>query len=545
MFNLAALGAGIGQFAQQQQQERENQVRTLMLQMQLRKFQMEMEADRRANEAAGLSFDLGGGGMGAPAAPPPIQGLPQSARPATIPGSAFEGQFSGDPLALIEKYESGGRNVMQGIVPPGGGYNPSVGRVTGPSTAQGYYQITNTTWRDAAPKAGVDLAQFPTAMSAPKEVQAKVAQALYNERGFQPWAPYNPKLAQAISGQSVSPGAPDQAAAQPPTQAEPPPEMPPSVRDIALILRQKNPTASIRAIMERAKTEREGLLSDYKVKHDAWKAKTGFAGDAASRAIQSRKVDVDEWQGEQKISQEDTRIQQELRRITEAERAGTATRSDLEFKQKHAGRQQTEVERANVAREQNAGRQQTEVERANVAREQNAAGRLKATVGKAQAKTDVALTEAENLVKDARELAMMIEADPTLVGGPGMARRAGGAASDVLGAVIGREDPLRMSNPASANFKSKLQLLQSRLGKPLLDARYWSKGEQERMNQLVPALGEWDSPTAARQSLNNIADTLERTVAATRAATGAVAEDVNTITEDEIKRGLPEIFGTQ
>jgi hypothetical protein len=105
----------------------------------------------------------------------------------------------GGALDLIEKYESGGRNVMQGVVGPGGGYNPSTGTVTGPSTAQGYYQITNSTWRDAAPKAGVSLADYPNAMSAPKDVQRAVAQQLYNERGMAPWAPYNANLRAAIA----------------------------------------------------------------------------------------------------------------------------------------------------------------------------------------------------------------------------------------------------------------------------------------------------------------------------------------------------------
>lgn len=146
-------------------------------------------------------------------AEPPMFAMPSAAAAPTLPGAIAPdmgggmragGALIGDPLALIEKYESGGQNVMQGVVPPGGGYNPSVGRVTGPSTAQGFYQITNTTWRETAPKAGVDLDQYPTAMSAPKEVQAKVAQTLFNEQGFKPWAPYNPRLAAAIRNSETS-----------------------------------------------------------------------------------------------------------------------------------------------------------------------------------------------------------------------------------------------------------------------------------------------------------------------------------------------------
>lgn len=99
---------------------------------------------------------------------------------------------AGGDLDTIEKYESGGRNIHQRLVDP---------RV---SSAQGFYQITNTTWRGAAPAAGVDLAQYPNAMSAPKEVQARVATELIRRdraagrSGFSDWAPFNPALAAAL-----------------------------------------------------------------------------------------------------------------------------------------------------------------------------------------------------------------------------------------------------------------------------------------------------------------------------------------------------------
>jgi len=217
MFNLAALGAGIGQFAQQQQQERENQVRTLMLQMQLRKFQQEQEQLGREQQAAsGLwAAGLGGGlDLGQPA---PIRGLPQTApapqggRPsaASAPGmgggmragGALTAKFDpNDPVEFIPPFESGNRNIMQGVVGPNGGYNPSVGSVTGPSSAGGYWQITDPTWADFAPKAGVDLAKYPTAISAPRPVQKAVANAIYRETGFSRWAPYNKRLAAALQG---------------------------------------------------------------------------------------------------------------------------------------------------------------------------------------------------------------------------------------------------------------------------------------------------------------------------------------------------------
>jgi|SRR5262252_2764105 len=66
-------------------------------------------------------------------------------------------------LSDLLKFESGARNV------------PNVHQGTSSGQAQGFFQITTGTWRDFARKAGVDLAQYPTALSAPYAVQARVA----------------------------------------------------------------------------------------------------------------------------------------------------------------------------------------------------------------------------------------------------------------------------------------------------------------------------------------------------------------------------------
>lgn len=89
------------------------------------------------------------------------------------------------PLDIIEHHESKGKNVQNFRYDEG-------------HTAQGYWQITNTTWRETAPKAGIDLTKYPTAMSAPREVQKTVAQKLYDDHGYAPWAPFNPSLAKAV-----------------------------------------------------------------------------------------------------------------------------------------------------------------------------------------------------------------------------------------------------------------------------------------------------------------------------------------------------------
>jgi hypothetical protein len=102
-------------------------------------------------------------------------------------------------LGLAELHESHGQNIFQQVVGPQGGYNPSVGRVTGPSSAQGYFQITNTTWKDFAPGAGVDLGKYPNALSAPYEVQKAVARNIVTTSGVQHWTNYNSGLRQAVA----------------------------------------------------------------------------------------------------------------------------------------------------------------------------------------------------------------------------------------------------------------------------------------------------------------------------------------------------------
>lgn len=125
---------------------------------------------------------------------PPTQGASQP------PARASTGGGIGREAALdaIMNFESGGRNIPQQVVGPNGGFNPSTGTVTGPSSAQGYFQMIDPTWRRAAELAGVDTKQYPTAMSAPYEIQRKVAGALYDKNGFADWAPYNAKLRQWI-----------------------------------------------------------------------------------------------------------------------------------------------------------------------------------------------------------------------------------------------------------------------------------------------------------------------------------------------------------
>lgn len=70
-------------------------------------------------------------------------------------------------LALIEHRESGGNLTAQ---------NPT-------SSATGLYQFVLGTWQSFARLAGIDITLYPTAKSAPREVQEAVALLLLREVG--------------------------------------------------------------------------------------------------------------------------------------------------------------------------------------------------------------------------------------------------------------------------------------------------------------------------------------------------------------------------
>lgn len=91
-------------------------------------------------------------------------------------------------LSLISQYESNNQNVPNYRFGPG-------------YTAQGYYQITNTNWSQIAPLVGIDTSLYPNAMSAPQDLQAKVAAYLLTQTpaGISNWAAYNPQLATALN----------------------------------------------------------------------------------------------------------------------------------------------------------------------------------------------------------------------------------------------------------------------------------------------------------------------------------------------------------
>lgn len=84
-------------------------------------------------------------------------------KPAAAPAPSA---YAMSPLDYTAHLETGDRNIPQQI------HDRNTDKGT---PAQGNWQFIIPTWRRQAPKAGVDIRQYPTPMSAPRDVQARVA----------------------------------------------------------------------------------------------------------------------------------------------------------------------------------------------------------------------------------------------------------------------------------------------------------------------------------------------------------------------------------
>lgn len=214
-----ALLAGLEGYSQARQKEQQDQRLRQDLLMRQQAFAAEQQLRQRQEQAMGIAGLAAFGGMpGMDQVPqmgggqpmgggPPDQMMPPSP-PRTMSGQGVGGGLAaggaltgniparGTPererlLDRIAQDESGNRNIPQGVVPPGGGFNPSVGRVTGPSTAGGPWQITDSTLRDT-PTGQRTGAR--SAMALPVSMQREAANDLIDKRGLSPWAPYNPAV---------------------------------------------------------------------------------------------------------------------------------------------------------------------------------------------------------------------------------------------------------------------------------------------------------------------------------------------------------------
>jgi hypothetical protein len=123
----------------------------------------------------------GAGAGGRPGAPgrsaPGVGGAPG--------GGGGVGASSGSFMDALARIESSNRNV----------YSTTDPDVAGPGTrSQGYFQINTPTWRDFAARAGIDLAKYPNAMSAPRDIQATVASVI-------PLARFGPRTRRMLEAQ--------------------------------------------------------------------------------------------------------------------------------------------------------------------------------------------------------------------------------------------------------------------------------------------------------------------------------------------------------
>jgi hypothetical protein len=487
MFPLAALGAGLGQFVQDYQRQQEVAKQTMMLQMQIADFQRKMRLDQQETEAAGAvaNFDpsaLFGGGR-----PTPIQGLPQVA-PAqggqqTQPGSSFEGQYTGYPFPMTRT------NGQFPALPPNTTNNAGV---LGP----GFPTQASTMGSDR-------LAQLPPPRGGqpadplrglPTDTATTTEQAAALARG----------LAGTLAGGGAQPGGTQMAQAAPAMEPAPEDVTKITTHDIQLLLRKNNPTMSGGALANAAQKIHADLLKDYELKLKRWQAVTGAAGDAQSRAIQSRKVDVDERQGNQRIG-------------LEGQRLGLDTGTQGDLKQDRA-----------KGRELEAGRLAEQRRSVDTAQSRASA---KADVEKK--KVEAGAQELRNLINRAEALAAQAMVDPSLVGTRAwLGRNVGGAIEQATGARPGG------LGVGADKFKSEIQLLQEALQKPLQSARYSSKHSTDRMNELVPTVSAASSSSQVAAALRNISRELQVRLSAMEAATGAVAEDVGTMTREDALKAL-------
>ena len=137
----------------------------------------------------------------------------------------------GSFLGALAQIESGDKNIVSGVDTDSQGRTAAQGG-NASEISQGHFQIQTATWRDFAKQAGVDVSQYPNAMSAPREIQAQVASVI----PFSRFGPRTQKLMRqqfgdfdsnrtvgelAGLGPRVAPAAPGARAATPPVVAAP------------------------------------------------------------------------------------------------------------------------------------------------------------------------------------------------------------------------------------------------------------------------------------------------------------------------------------
>ena len=148
----AALLGARQQYQEQQQQQAIERIKTALPLLQLQQLQA-------AKNAA-----LGVGNTPAPGSS------------ISTGGSIGQGT-GGSVLDTLANIESGDKNIVSNVDKDSKGLTLAQGGNPA-EISQGNFQIQTATWKDFAKQAGVDVNQYPTAMSAPREVQAQVASVI-------------------------------------------------------------------------------------------------------------------------------------------------------------------------------------------------------------------------------------------------------------------------------------------------------------------------------------------------------------------------------
>lgn len=169
-------------------------------------------AQGRVPVVPGASYDEYGNriGTGAPAGGGSTTGFGKAGEwwkshaPSWLGGPAGRTSFSGrtsartepsgftDPriaaaFGVIDRGESGGRNVNNFMYNRPGAHHMGPNGVEVGYTAGGYHQLLDTNWIKYATKLGVDTKKWPRAIDAPGPVQDAVAEAMYKVEGPRPW----------------------------------------------------------------------------------------------------------------------------------------------------------------------------------------------------------------------------------------------------------------------------------------------------------------------------------------------------------------------
>ena len=115
----------------------------------------------------------------------------------------------------------------------------------------------------------------------------------------------------------------------------------------------------------------------------------------------------------------------------------------------------------------------------------------------ASQKTVGELKELSDVRSDVKDLSDQIAADPSLVGAKGLLRRG-------YQAVTGQTAEEQATDLSSEQTKQDLLGLQARVGKLVLNARYFSGPAQDAVKQLLPGLTAFDDPGRVQAALNTL-----------------------------------------